>query len=268
MTTIKIVRSLESFKDLFAEFYHPLKYVYISIGSRYHDSTVYFTHPNDGSIPRRTNAPYQLYPAFLQDHSLSPEREILVVSIDHYDDSHIEYNHDVVLSQTADMTNVKVILYDEMLTIQLIPHLFDFLCEVMKMGIPERCMIVNYVRFVNPNHTEHYLEQKLPDAILSALWEPYKSRFYQWFGFHPNLYNIIYCYSRNKYLLKFDQCIRIISKILGNDYLSTVNAWEIHKEIMKSNCKLVSVLWNTFVDIQGGNYSDDICSSFCEIITM
>ena len=270
MTTIEVVHSFEScnhvdsfesFKIIFAKFYHPNKYIYLSLGSKYNEPTVLF-----GKKECRTNARLQLYPQFLQEHALYPEKEILVISIDHYDESHIEINRQVVQSRVNDNPRVKVILYDTNITIQMIPHLFGYICDVMKDADPLHCMIANYIRFMHPNHTENYLEEHLPDAILGALSDRFKPRFYQWFVYHPNLYNTLYCYYRNRYLMGLTSLVKILSDTLGSNRLSAIYAKDVFDVIAKHpHKKMMCILWNTFVDIKGGINSHDICPDFSQL---
>jgi len=252
----------------FEKFYHPHKYIYISLGSKFNEETVYFD-----KTAHRTNAPIQLYPMFLMHHGLNPDNEILVVSIDHYDKDNdkgnIESNRQIIKRQNDDNPQVKVILYDKNITVQSMTPLFDFICNVIKDSDPNRCMIANYIRYMHPNHTENYLEQHLPNAILTALSEPFKPRFYQWFGYHPNLYNTIYCYSRNQYLMGFSSFIHILSKTLGSKTLTMMNAQNVFDNILKHpHKKMMCILWNTIVDIEGSIHGDSICPHFNEIVTM
>lgn len=268
-------KNSESFKTLFEQLYHKDKYLYISFGSKYNEPTFASSiHEN-----KKTNAPQQLFPAFLQDHAVSEvtrsevtrsetvnDTEILVISIDHYGKSNIEINRRILQSRIGDNPRVQVILYDENITMQMICPFFKYLEPILKTE-PHKCMIANYIRFQRPNHTECYIEENLPEAILEALPTQLKHRFYQWFGYHPYLYNILYQFSANRYLIGFSQLSAILYK--EKICLSVINARDVFDHILKHPNKIIiSLLWNTMVDIQGGINSDAICPHFDEMITM
>ena len=95
----------------------------------------------------------------------------------------------------------------------------------------EKVIIVNYFRFTTPNHIEKYLEQNLSLCFQKILVKTvYSNCFYEWFGYTPNLYNIIYRYN-----------IRIIYNILPIIYCNN--------EFSIENNQLIDLFLKNMYDI-------------------
>jgi hypothetical protein len=91
-------------------------------------------------------------------------------------------------------------------------------------------MIVNYIRFLRPNDFEYSVEESIPDNIDRILQSTmYKDCFYQWFGYQPNLYNIIYKYNSYRELFHFSDIIFRLNKTLGIETLDLQNVHHVYE---------------------------------------
>ena len=111
-------------------------------------------------------------------------------------------------------------------TLQLFESMITFLIGQLSIYHVHQnnVIIVNYIRFISPNHTENYLEENLSSAIYKILEKTtYANSFYEWFGYQPNLYNIIYKYNCRVIYYLLSRVIDILQKNIKNSHLSTLN---------------------------------------------
>ena len=190
------------------------KYIYVSIGSKWNQQTYDFKN-RSGQIKRRlTNPLLQMIPNFIKDRE-----KTLIICIDQFSDMQNRMtNFSIVKTKLDD--NTDFIFYDS----TEVQPLLQFIIETIHVT-PENFMIVNYVRFLySPNALEYKMENKLP-YIIQKIVEPtiYKECFYQWFGYQPNLYNMIYNYSRYKQLICFSAILHTFDTLLDCNLLSQEN---------------------------------------------
>jgi hypothetical protein len=87
-----------------------------------------------------------------------------------------------------------------------------------------------------PNLDEALLDSNLSETIYKTMSSSkYKKSLYQWFGYHPNLYNIIFNYQEYYvlYFAKFSQLVQFLGKKYGETPISVVSASELNDEIEK-----------------------------------
>jgi hypothetical protein len=196
------------------------EYIYISFGSKYY-------------LPKKTqklsNAKWKMIPGFICN-----KKNVLVLCIDRFENNIIKkINKNIINQHIPSDRNINIIICDIDRTIQLFENLIINIIQRLKIYSinKEKVTIVNYYRFTSPNHIEKYLEQNLSSCFQKILVKTvYSNCFYEWFGYIPNLYNIIYRYNN-----------RIIYNILPIIYCN--NAFSIE------NIKLFDLFLKNMYDI-------------------
>jgi hypothetical protein len=196
------------------------EYIYISFGSKYY-------------LPKNTkkisNAKWKMIPGFIYN-----KKNILVLCIDRFENNKIKkINKNIIKQHILSDRNINIIICDIDRTIQLFEILIiNIIKRLTKYSInKEKVIIVNYFRFTTPNHIEKYLEQNLSLCFQKILVKTvYSNCFYEWFGYTPNLYNIIYRYN-----------IRIIYNILPIIYCNN--------EFSIENNQLIDLFLKNIYDI-------------------
>jgi len=187
------------------------EFIYISLGSKFNEETIVYPYCGK-EIQKKSNAVYQMIPEFIR------AKKALSICIDRFDKNSQQKTKDIIES------TIDFIICDLDGTIQLFEQLITFLKDkfIYYDIDPNIVMIANYIRFISPNHTEYYLEQNLSDAIVKVLYNtPYSDRLYEWFGYQPNLYNIIYKYKR--FIIGLSYICTMLQKKIGNNELSLYN---------------------------------------------
>lgn len=233
-------------------------FIYVSIGSKFNESQFEIMGYNNKPLIRKTNAVRQMIPEFLfsinpivvahniEELEETPETNIdtndpriLCISIDHYDNIKSKTANYNLISEVIkkNSANIDFIQYEEIGSLQIIEELiYLFIEKAEEKSIPtERFMIANYVRFLHcPNHTECFLETRIPEEIHRILFKTrYSSCFYQWYGYQHNLYNLLYNYNHlNIYIsVGFTPLITILNKTLKNDCISQYNINDVAEYI-------------------------------------
>jgi hypothetical protein len=193
--------------------------IYISLGSKYNEELIEYQYPINQTIQKRSNAEWQMLPGFVRS------KKTLAICIDRFENENVKH---VNRNRIENIMNehITMIICDLDGTIQLFESIITIIIQQLAIySIHQNTVIiVNYIRFISPNHTENYLEENLSSSIHKILEKTiYGNSFYEWFGYQPNLYNIIYKYNcRNIFhLLTF--VIRILQKKIKNNHLSTSN---------------------------------------------
>jgi len=211
---------IDNFKEVLNRYdLSEFKCIYISLGSKYNERRIEYSIPNQQSVTKMSNATWQMIPGFTR------YKKTLSICIDRFENEYIkEENKRVILPLLED--NIHFIVCDIDGTIQLFESIITFIIErVCIFSIsPENVIIVNYLRFISPNHTENYLEEKLSPSIQKLLSKTdYSNCFYEWFGYQPNLYNIIYRYNNRIIYNILSSVCKILQKKIRNDELSATN---------------------------------------------
>lgn len=195
------------------------KCVYISLGSKYNEQKIEYSIPNQQSIKKMSNATWQMIPGFTR------YKKTLSICIDRFENDSIkEENKNLIVPLLED--NTYFIVCDIDGTIQLFESIISFIIDRLCIFSisPENVIIVNYLRFISPNHTENYLEENLSPSIQKLLLKTdYSNCFYEWFGYQPNLYNIIYRYNNRIIYNILSSVCKILQKKIRNDELSYIN---------------------------------------------
>jgi len=211
---------IDNFKEVLSRYdLSEFKCIYISLGSKYNERRIEYSIPNQQSVTKMSNATWQMIPGFTR------YKKTLSICIDRFENEDIkEENKRMILPLLED--NIHFIVCDIDGTIQLFESIITLIIErVCIFSIsPENIIIVNYLRFISPNHTENYLEEKLSPSIQKLLSKTdYSNCFYEWFGYQPNLYNIIYRYNNRIIYNILSSVCKILQKKIRNDELSAIN---------------------------------------------
>jgi len=215
-------------------------FVYISLGSKYNET-------QNTSI--KSNAHYQMIPEFLKHHDLN--KKILCICLDRFEDQSSK-NINMEIIQRFLNINMDFIFYDQDETVQKMEYFLIYILSLFQLKNihPDKCMIVNYIRFLHsPNHTEEYFEKNIP-IILSKILQKteYECCFYQWYGYHPNLYNCIYNYKKYHFPLMMD-FVKIRSLLKLHIQENILDSHNIHKIAEFTKCTLpyiINFMKNTY----------------------
>jgi hypothetical protein len=181
-------------------------YIYISIGSKQNDTVVHYEYPPKKPIVKYSNAYFQMLPPFVK----SRRDPTLVICLE----------QGILQAKPQCNSNIQIFLYD---TGTGLPSLQLALTTISNrlIGFPkERIIIANFIRFISPNSQEAYIETEIPEMILSILSKRHlDDRFYQWFGYQPNLYSVMYRPNQIMYMY-LTRMYMSLSKNLGTNELN------------------------------------------------
>jgi hypothetical protein len=215
--------------------------IYVSLGSKYNEQFVEYQYIMNKTIRKRSNAEWQMLPGFVRC------KKTLAICIDRFENENIKRRNYNILEDIVS-ENVTMIICDLDGTIQLFESIIHIIIQQFAIYKIHHNMviIVNYIRFINPNHTENYLEQHLSSSIYKILSKTvYSSSLYEWFGYQPNLYNIIYRYNEQFISCILSTVISILQKKIKNDSLSTSNIHVLFGELLATPF-LSTFLKNTY----------------------
>ena len=212
--------------------YNQYKYVYVSIGGKINEYEFVIQRGNQ-SIKMTSNARLQMCPSFLYDR----DSTVLIICIDHFQNETDEkINRDVCKGLIQ--PNMHFFFYDHHISLASITDFFKYFDTVLESRqiSPEKFMVCNYVRFLNdPNMDEVLLEHGLSEALFKTMSPKYKPCLFQWFGYHPNLYNIVFNY-QNYHIMnlsKFSQISQILENTYGTSPISTLCASDLNEQIAR-----------------------------------
>jgi hypothetical protein len=219
--------------------YNNYQYVYVSVGGKFNEYEFAMPSPTtvaaaDKSIKMRSNAHLQMRPSFLCDRNSN----VLIICIDHFRNEVDEkINRDICKGLIQ--SNMGFIFYNLNITLSSITEFFNYFIPLIESRevLQENFIVCNYIRFMNePNLDEALLDSNLSETIYKTMASSkYKKSLYQWFGYHPNLYNIIFNYQEYYvlYFAKFSQLVQFLGKKYGETPISVVSASELNEEIEK-----------------------------------
>lgn len=193
--------------------------VYISLGSKYNEGVVEYQYQKNDTIRKRSNAEWQMLPGFVRG------KKTLSICIDRFENESVKQENRKMLDNILS-ENITIIICDLDGTVQLFESIITFIVDqLMIYSIRQNnVVIVNYIRFIAPNHTENYLEENLSSSLFKILEKTvYNNSFYEWFGYQPNLYNVIYKYNCRVVYYLLSRVICVLQKNIKNDNLSTSN---------------------------------------------
>jgi hypothetical protein len=181
--------------------------------------------------PTWSNAMEQIAPHFYREKENS-----LILCVDSFNPQELEKNKNKIreIELLPD-----IILYDTDNTIQSIEEFISYMTNYfIEKEIPtEKVLIANYVRFISPNHTENYFEENIPKVIYKGLSlhvapqaaMSYNTRFYQWFGYQPHTYHLLFNYHNYKYMVGYTNILYLLKDIYDEDYLSYSNIYMLQE---------------------------------------
>jgi hypothetical protein len=215
---------ISEFKNIFEKIDLTIyDYIYVSMGSKYNNSeTITYTIANK-TIHKKTNAEWQMIPEFIRN--ISNQMKTLVICIDRFENNTIKKTNIDVLSHIIN-NGMYIIICDLDGTIHLFESIIDIITKsAVKYAIPpEKIMIVNFIRFIYPNHTESYLEENLSKSLHKQLLQTaYTDCLYEWFGYQPNLYNIVYKYNAQSLFIILSSVINTLNKNIEHCELTSDN---------------------------------------------
>jgi len=229
MNTLIETVGITEFKKVF-ETYALSDYecIYISLGSKFNKNVIEYQCAEP--IIKRTNATWQMLPGFIRC------KKTLVVCIDRFENEEIkQVNIDILKHQSIPESNIIICDLDG--TIQLFENIIQFIIKQSQLYEinPNKMMIVNYLRFISPNHTENYLEENISSHLQSIISSTiYKDCLFEWFGYQPNLYNIIYRYNCRIIFYLLSHVISILQKHIQNSELSISNMRILFEDTVKT----------------------------------
>ena len=188
--------------------------------------------------PSMTNANWRMIPGFIYD------KKSLALCIDRFENKKNKNINKNILKQHI-ASNVNIIICDIDRTIQIFEIILLFIIQRLTTYSvnKENVIIVNYFRFTTPNHVEKYLEQNVSSCFQKVLMKTvYSNCFYEWFGYAPNLYNIIYRYN-NRIIYNI---LPLVCKILKKE-LSMQNIQFLSQELHHS--KIIELFLKNMYDI-------------------
>lgn len=217
------VNGFTDFQLLITEIFSKNKYekVYVSIGSKWNESTYEYKQIYGNTKTRCTNSHLQMIPNFMKDRK---ERVLLIVLDQFHDKDNRTTNFRIVQRELSD--TMDFVFYDNIDHLDVIKTFVQYIYEMIELHqvAPEHFMITNFIRFQRPNTLEYSMEMKTPENIDKILKPTiYAECFYQWFGYQENLYNMVYNYSRYKNMFRFSEILCTIHTLLYSDLLSVEN---------------------------------------------
>ena len=181
-------------------------YIYISIGSKPNDGIVQYEYQSNSMIVKQSNAYFQMLPAFVT----SRQEPTLIICLE----------QGPLPAIPKCKPNIEMILYDTNGNVESLELALTTIANRL-IGFPkERFIIANFVRFISPNQQEARIETEIPEMVLGILSKRHlDDRFYQWFGYQPNLYSIMYRPNQIMYMYLTRICMSL-SKNLGTNELN------------------------------------------------
>lgn len=217
--------------------------VYIGFGSKYNQNIITYNTQINKTIQKYSNANWQLLPGFVRN------RKTLAVCIDRFENDDTKQENKKILNQQLE-SNITMIICDVNGTIPIFENILIYIVEQLNLYSIHKnnVIIVNYLRFIYPNNSENYLEQYLPVCLQKVLLHTiYKNSFYQWFGYQPNLYNIIYRYNNRSIYHLLSSVCNILQNTIRNNELTILN---MNKLLGKSlDTQLLILFFKNIYDI-------------------
>lgn len=196
-------------------------YIYVSIGAKENAPLIHYQYPPKKEITKRSNANFQLLPPFVRNR----REPTLVICIE----KDIQKNNSVApLVRSTPVRSTKgeaqIYLYDTHGNLDTLTSLITDLTDRLVDFPKERVIIANFVRFVSPNEKEAQTETDVHETVFSILSKRnYEDRFYQWFGYQPNLYSLVFRPNHLVYSYMTEIC-RSLSNRFGEHELTIYTA--------------------------------------------
>ena len=264
--------------------------IYVSIGGKMNESDILFSYPHSINKKFPVNSDCQIIPNFIRNRKLStlvvlidsfkptknsngtkshlnPSGSLTgedlkwdILNPHRFKDELMYKNYQLIqqILQQQETPNMDVLIYDKMCSISDLTEIIEKIVEVcITLNIDEtKVMICNYIKFAHPTPSEYEFEKQLPNHIYSVLTKTqnikYVTCFYQWFGQHIFLYNIVYNYHKyNSYMYMNYDCLNLLFEhALINDHLKETNIFTIMLTLDMQTEKKLRLFLKNSVDIK------------------
>lgn len=177
---------------------NPYQNVYVSLGGKFNEKMF---QTNDTRM--YSNAMFQMFPQYLRQ---TTDRSLIILIDRFYKEDNREENRkllqQLIIKHKLEGI-VDVLMVDHETTTKKVKSITRSILEFVKDRsiMPEKYVFCNYIKFISPNACEEMLDEKLPNRINSVHKEysTYENRFYQWYGYNYQTYNLVFCYNRYVY---------------------------------------------------------------------
>jgi hypothetical protein len=215
--------------------------VYVSMGGKFNETTVQI---ND--IRVYSNAAYQMVPQYLRQIS---EKSLIILIDRFYNEVNRKENHKILealLTKYKVEDFVDILMVNHETTTKKVKSITRSILEFVKDRniAADKYVFCNYIKFISPNALEEILDDKLPSRINSVHKEysTYENRFYQWYGYNYQTYNLVFCYNRYVYAWMIhrpylsyyfvNNCKNIILNVSNTGLLTTIGTNDLRIEKM------------------------------------
>jgi hypothetical protein len=220
--------AIDVLKSLFVHGSSTYTKIYLSFGSKFNEKQVMYGLT---TIPdHATNAPFQMFPAFLRDYSESDR--ILAICIDDFSNiENKETNRKIIGSVIQDSVDFVFVDWNlQIFDFYTFMHTFlKILLENEIQSFQFYCVV--YFKFVCPNSMEEAFSDKIAELAVTIFKDSlYRNSLFIWFGYHPNLYNFIYpayysftYYTNNLTVIQKRFHYEAINTFVLDDWISTLD---------------------------------------------
>jgi hypothetical protein len=238
------INGITDFKSVFeTQTLSDYEYIYISLGSKHNEEIVEYKYQLNESIRKLSNAEWQMLPGFIRC------KKTLVVCIDRFENETVKQKNKEILKNILS-ENVTMMICNIDGTIQIFESIIIFIIQQLAIYKihQNNIVIVNFIRFMYPNHTENYLEENLSSSLYKILEKTiYSSSLYEWFGYQPNMYNIIYKYNCRFIYYLLSRVINSLQQNIKNDNLSTCNMYVVFGKSIET--QLLATFFKNIYDV-------------------
>ena len=247
---------------------HNYENVYISFGSKHNKYNHLFQYPEQIQMNQySSNAAYQMVPQFIRDHIC---RRGFIVVVDQFNNSDIlNLNRDILKNIIKQYPLLDIVIVDFDITVNPIEQLLElFIYMAVVNNLPSHnFMVCNYIRFSHPNRLEENIEDIVPVKIQKTLDTladgKYATCFYQWYGYHYYMYNLVYNYKLYNSTLRLNLCplLQLFEQTMNKMQLNenTMCMVEMQPDIL--NVGNTRLIWDRFCE-----QSIDICTHKTEFV--
>lgn len=241
--------------------------VYVSIGGKYNEPSIRLSHTS--LIKTKTNADLQMVPTFLRENSWF---RTLVIIWDIFDNSQNFIQNKTLLDNIqARHRHISYMMINKVCDTESIDIFVPTILEILADHYiqPANFMIGNYVRFKHdPNPTERESETRIPRMIQTILNRPqyavYQESLYQWFGYHPMLYDFIYNYKNVDKILYPAHIMSIISDLIEKHWMNTADETTVIQDqnVIQMMSNMYNIRWANSVNTNPRMTIDTLAENF------
>jgi hypothetical protein len=163
--------------------------IYISIGSKLNEEYIEIEKEKI-----KSNAQYQMYPAFLRN-----KKNVLLIIIDYFSNNNILEKNKKLLLKNMTENIPKIIIFnlsdfEKVSSVEI--YFLNYILHILNLKLQETSiMICNYIKYFNePTEIEKNRSKNVIEKIKFAIQIKNMDQdniYYEWFGYNYMLYNII-----------------------------------------------------------------------------